>query len=55
MNNNKNIGVISEQGFVAGMGLGFNPLKENELNPDTKIKKISDDEKDNQKNPSNKK
>lgn len=29
---NKNIGVISEQGFVAGNGLGFNPLNEEDLN-----------------------
>ena len=26
-------GVINEQGFVAGNGLGFNPFDENELNP----------------------
>lgn len=25
-------GVINEQGFVAGNGLGFNPFDENELN-----------------------
>lgn len=25
---NKNIGIINEQGFAAGNGLGFQPLKE---------------------------
>lgn len=29
---NKNYGVIQEQGFVVGNGLGFQPVKENELN-----------------------
>lgn len=33
MPDNKNVGVITEQGFVAGSGLGFSPIKENELNP----------------------
>lgn len=33
---NKNYGVITEQGFVAGNGLGFQPVKENELNPNKK-------------------
>lgn len=28
---NKNVGVITEQGFVAGENLGFSPIKENEL------------------------
>ena len=34
MNNTPNTeyGVINEQGFVAGNGLGFNPFDENELN-----------------------
>lgn len=27
----KNIGVLTEQGFVEGSGLGFNPINENEL------------------------
>ena len=36
MNDNKNVGVITEQGFVAGQGLGFNPVKESELNPQKK-------------------
>lgn len=35
---NKNIGVITEQGFVAGNGLGFNPINENELNKNPKEK-----------------
>ena len=30
---NKNYGVIQEQGFIVGNGLGFQPVKENELNP----------------------
>lgn len=30
---NSDIGVITEQGFVAGNNLGFNPIKENDLNP----------------------
>ena len=38
----KNIGVITEQGYAAGMGLGFNPVNENELNPS---KKTNDDRK----------
>lgn len=37
-------GVITEQGFVAGSGLGFNPVKESELNPKDKDEK--DTEKD---------
>ena len=38
-NNNKNIGVLTEQGYVAGSGLGFNPVKESELNPSKKKEK----------------
>lgn len=37
---NSDIGVITEQGFVAGNNLGFNPIKENDLNP---LKKDKDD------------
>lgn len=33
-NNTPEYGVINEQGFVAGNGLGFNPFDENELNGD---------------------
>ena len=33
---NKNYGVIQEQGFVVGNGLGFQPVKESELNPNNK-------------------
>lgn len=29
--NNPNVGVIQEQGFVAGTGLGFSPIDESEL------------------------
>ena len=36
MPNNKNIGVITEQGFVAGNGLGFNPVNEKDLNIENK-------------------
>lgn len=32
MEEKKNYGVLNEQGFVAGSGLGFNPIKESELN-----------------------
>lgn len=32
-NTNPEYGVINEQGFVAGNGLGFNPFDETELNP----------------------
>lgn len=39
MPNNKNIGVITEQGFVAGNGLGFNPVNEKDLNIDKKEEK----------------
>ena len=38
MENQPQIGVITEQGFVAGQGLGFNPVN---LNED---KKTSEDE-----------
>lgn len=31
-NGKKNIGVITEQGYAAGVGLGFNPVNENDLN-----------------------
>ncbi len=30
--NGNNIGVITEQGFVAGNGLGFDPVNEKDLN-----------------------
>ena len=45
MPDNKNIGVINEQGFVAGSGLGFAPIKENELQND--IPNNTDDYKEN--------
>ena len=28
---NDNVGIINEQGFVAGNGLGFNPINEKDL------------------------
>lgn len=34
----KNVGVIVEQGFVAGEGLGFKPVSEQELKPDQEKK-----------------
>lgn len=34
--NTNDIGVITEQGFVAGSGLGFNPVNETDLNPSNK-------------------
>ena len=46
MNNpNSEYGVINEQGFVAGNGLGFNPFDETDLNPNQK----SEDESNNAK------
>lgn len=42
---NPNVGVITEQGFVAGNNLGFTPIKENELNP----KNEKDDKEDDKK------
>lgn len=41
---NKQIGVITEQGFVAGHGLGFNTLNEQDRE---KIKDKEDKDKDN--------
>ena len=41
---NKQIGVITEQGFVAGYGLGFNTLNEQDKE---KIKDKEDKDKDN--------
>ena len=41
---NKQIGVITEQGFVAGYGLGFNTLNEQDRE---KIKDKEDKDKDN--------
>lgn len=41
MPNNKP-GVITEQGFVAGSGLGFNPINEKELNKDSYNKNQSE-------------
>lgn len=48
----KNIGVITEQGFVAGNGLGFNPISENklkkkDLKPKTNEKSNNKDNKEN--------
>ena len=39
------IGIITEQGFVAGSGLGFEPVKESDLNKDKDSKK--EEKKDN--------
>ena len=36
--NNKNVGVIVEQGFVAGQGLGFNTVDLNENKNNTNDK-----------------
>lgn len=41
MKENNNIGVITEQGFVAGQGLGFNPVK---LNEDKKTDKENEEQ-----------
>lgn len=42
---NPNIGVITEQGFVAGNNLGFAPIKENELNPNNEKENNNEDKK----------
>ena len=42
---NKNIGVITEQGFVAGMGLGFTPTTLNEQKKDEKENNKNEDKK----------
>ncbi len=42
------IGVLTEQGFVEGSGLGFNPINENELHKDnTKKEEEINKDKDN--------
>ena len=46
MADNKNIGVITEQGYVAGNGLGFNPLKKKEVKS---LEDKKEKEKDNKK------
>ena len=48
---NKNIGIITEQGFVEGKGLGWNPISEKSLNnsSDKKKRKTESDEKSNNK------
>ena len=48
MPNNKNIGVRTEQVFVAGNSLGFNPVNEKDLNIKNK------EDKENNPNASNK-
>ena len=48
MPDNKNIGVINEQGFVIGSGLGFAPIKENELQNDIPNNIYSDKENNNE-------
>ena len=45
---NKNIGVITEQGYAVGQGLGFNPFNENELNKNT-YEKNKDEKKEEEK------
>ena len=43
MSNNKpEYGVINEQGFVAGNGLGFNPFDEAELDPNSQNENSDD-------------
>ena len=46
-NNAPEYGVITEQGFVAGNGLGFNPFDENELNGHKADKKDAEKENEN--------
>lgn len=50
MSNNGKIGVITEQGFAAGEGLGFNPINEKDL----KMKKDEKDKTTTKSNSSNK-
>ena len=40
------IGVINEQGYVAGNGLGFEPIKEEELDRETIKEKVNDSSKE---------
>ena len=49
----KNVGVITEQGFVAGSGLGYKPVNEEDLFKDHK-KNSSDDEDKSKKSLNNK-
>lgn len=50
MATNKEVGVITEQGFVAGVGLGFNPLQENEKKAIDEQNKKKDSEKEKKDN-----
>ena len=45
MTDKKQIGVITEQGFVMGDNLGFKPVKENQLNNNSSKEKKEDDKK----------
>lgn len=45
MADKKQIGVITEQGFVMGDNLGFKPIKENQLNNNSSKEKKEDDKK----------
>lgn len=46
----KNIGIITEQGFVEGKGLGWNPISEKSLDNTSKKKKKAElDEKSDNK------
>lgn len=45
MADKKQIGVITEQGFVMGDNLGFKPVKENQLNNNSSKEKKEDDKK----------
>ena len=41
----KNIGIVTEQGFVAGSGLGFQEVKKSDLEKDNKGQKKEPKEK----------
>lgn len=43
---NSEYGVITEQGFAVGKGLGFNPFDENMLNQDNNSDNTSDSKED---------
>lgn len=45
----KNIGIITEQGFVAGSGLGFQEVKKSDLEKDKKDQKKEPKENKNKK------
>lgn len=41
----KNYGVLTEQGYIMGQGLGFAPIKESELNKNEEEEKKDEEKK----------